>query len=82
MYKIELKINGVVSETLLAGDFKGAYHTAIASGKDDSTNWHMMMYPYALSQVDAAELYVPVKVAWQDQADAAGLIRESFISRI
>lgn len=82
MYKIVLKINDAVSETLLAGDFKSAYYVAMAAGKEDPTHWHMMMYPYALSQVDEAEIDLPVRVAWMDQADAAGIIRESFISRI
>lgn len=82
MYKIVLKINGTISETLLAGDFKAAYQVAMAAGKEDPTHWHMMMYPYALSQVDEAEIESPVRVAWMDQADSAGIIRESFISRI
>jgi hypothetical protein len=82
MYKIVLKINGDVVETLLAGDFKAAYQVAMAAGKEDPTHWHMMMYPYALSQVDEAEIDLPVRVAWMDQADSAGNIRESLITRI
>lgn len=79
MYKIVLKINDVVSETFLAGDFKDAYHVAMAAGKEDSSHWHTMMYYYAQSQVEEAGVNVPVKVAWQDQADKAGFIRESII---
>jgi hypothetical protein len=82
MYKIVLKVNGDVSDTLIAGDFKSAYQVAMAAGKADPTHWHMMLYRYAQSQVDEAELDLPVKVAWQDQADKEGLIRESLISRI
>ena len=82
MFKIVLKINSEVSETFLAGDFKAAYQVAMAAGKADPTYWHMMLYQYALSQVSEAELDLPVKVAWQDQKDKEGLIRESLISRI
>ena len=79
MYKIVLKINDVVSETFLAGDFKDAYHVAMAAGKEDASHWHTMMFYYAKSQVEEAGVNVPVKVAWQDQADKSGFIRESII---
>jgi hypothetical protein len=81
MYKIVLKVNGQVSETFLAGDFKDAYQVAMAAAKADPPYWHTMLYHYALSQVDEAELDLLVKVAWQDQPDKEGLIRESLISR-
>jgi hypothetical protein len=82
MYKIVLKINDVVSETFLASDFKDAYHVAMAAGKEDASHWHTMMYYYAKSQVEEAEIDLPVRVAWMDQADSAGNIRESLITRI
>jgi len=37
------------------------------------------MFYYAKSQVEEAGVNVPVKVAWQDQADKSGFIRESII---
>ena len=82
MYKIILKNNGEVYDTFLAGDIHAAYKVAIPEEYLSKENMHMMMYPYAKSEVEQTPLNVEVRVAWQHMVDSENNLLEAFIVRV